>query len=234
MQEHEIVDRAITSRRSVRSFLDTPVPRATVEAILATAARAPSGTNVQPWKVHVLTGARKEELSRRVLAAHDAEYARRKQGLPALHAEEYSYYPVEWFEPYLARRRKIGWDMYGLLGIGKKDHDKMHAQHGHNYTFFGAPVGMIFSIDRRMRQGSWLDYGMFLQSIMIAARGHGLSTCPQQAFAPFHAVIEEVLALPAADMVVCGMALGYEDEKAAVNQLRTERAPLSEFVSFVE
>jgi nitroreductase len=234
MQEHDIVDRAITSRRSVRGFLDTPVPGATIEAILTTAARAPSGTNVQPWKVHVLTGAKKAELTRRILAAHDEEYARRKRGEPARHVEEYSYYPVEWFEPYLGRRRKIGWDLYGLLGIGKQDYDKMHAQHGRNYEFFGAPVGLIFTIDRRMRQGSWLDYGMFLQSIMIAARGRGLSTCPQQAFAPFHAVIEEFLALPAADMVVCGMALGHEDTAAVANRLTTERAALSEFVTFVK
>ena len=162
MQEHEIVDRAITSRRSVRGFLPDPVARATVEEILAVASRAPSGTNIQPWKVHVLTGAARERLSTRILAAHDEDHARHSKGEAPLHTVEYDYYPVEWFEPYLGRRRKIGWDLYGLLGIGKKDYDKMHAQHGRNYTFFDAPVGMIFTIDRRLLQGSWLDYGMFI------------------------------------------------------------------------
>jgi nitroreductase len=234
MKDHEIVDHAITSRRSVRGFLPTPVPRATVEDILAVASRAPSGTNIQPWKVHVLTGAARERFCAAILAAHDEEYARRKRGEAPLHTEEYGYYPVEWFEPYLGRRRKLGWDLYGLLGIGKKDYDKMHAQHGRNYTFFDAPVGMIFTIDRKMLQGSWLDYGMFLQNIMIAARGRGLDTCPQQAFAHFHRLIGGLLNLPAGDMVVCGMALGYEDREVVANRLATERSPVGEFTTFVE
>lgn len=233
MQEHDIVDRAITSRRSVRGFLDTPVPGATIEAILTTAARAPSGTNVQPWKVHVLTGAKKAELTRRILAAHDEEYARRKRGEPARHVEEYSYYPVEWFEPYLGRRRKIGWDLYGLLGIGKQDYDKMHAQHGRNYEFFGAPVGLIFTIDRRMRQGSWLDYGMFLQSVMVAARARGLDTCPQAAFTQFHRIIARHLGLRDEQTVVCGMSLGWADPAAVENTLITEREPVSGFARFL-
>ena len=145
--DSEIVDQALLTRRSVRGFLPTPVPHDQIEGILHAAARAPSGTNIQPWKVYVMTGAVKEELSRKVLAAHDEEYARKKRGEPPLHQETYVYYPRQWFEPYLARRRKLGWDLYGLLGIGKTDYDKMHHQHGLNYTFFGAPVGMIFTID---------------------------------------------------------------------------------------
>jgi nitroreductase len=234
MQEHEIVDRAITSRRSVRAFLPTPVPRETVEAILAVASRAPSGTNIQPWKVHVLTGAAKARLSKAIRAAHDEEFARRQRGEAPLHAEEYGYYPDQWFEPYLARRRKLGWDMYGLLGIGKKDYDKMHAQHGQNYDFFGAPTGLMFTIDRRLRQGSWLDYGMFIENVMIAARGRGLSTCPQQAFAHFHTIIEEQLSIPSTDMLVCGMAMGYEDTTATVNALKTEREPVAGFTTFLD
>lgn len=136
------VEAAITSRRSIRAFLPTPVPRETVERILDVASRAPSGTNTQPWKVHVLTGAAKERLSRAVRAAYDdpAERAR--------HTEEYAYYPTQWVSPYVDRRRKVGWDLYGLLGIGKADKARMHEQHGRNYAFFDAPVGLIFKIGR--------------------------------------------------------------------------------------
>ena len=170
-ESNAVVDAAITSRRSVRAFLPTPVPRATIEAILAVASRAPSGVNTQPWKVTVLTGAAKESLSRKILAAHDANAAAGSLGVDV---GEYDYYPTEWVPPYIDRRRKIGWDLYGLLGIGKGDKASMHAQHGRNYRFFDAPVGLIFSIDRILRQGSWLDYGMFLENIMVAARGRGL------------------------------------------------------------
>ena len=232
MQAQQSVDHAITSRRSVRGFLATPVPRGVIEEILTVAGRAPSGTNIQEWKVYVLTGAAKQKLSAGVLAAHDADYERKKRKEPPLHVEEYQYYPRQWFEPYLGRRRKLGWDLYGLLGIGKTDYDKMHAQHGLNYTFFGAPVGLIFTIDRRMEAGCWLDYGMFLQNIMVAARGRGLDTCPQQAFATYHQVVAAELALPENEQVLCGMSLGYEDPAAAANQLKTERAALSEFAVF--
>ena len=220
------VDAAITSRRSVRAFLPTPVARSVIEDILKVAARAPSGTNVQPWKVHVLTGTAREALSEKIMAAYsDPEVARE-------HVEEYDYYPSKWVSPYIDRRRKIGWDLYGLLGIGKTDKVRMHAQHGRNYTFFDAPVGMIFTIDRILGQGSWLDYGMFLQNIMIAARGRGLDTCPQAAFTQFHRVIAEALQLPESEMVVCGMALGYEDRSAVENRLVTERESLENFVRF--
>jgi nitroreductase len=234
MSESGVIDRALLTRRSVRGFLPTPVPRADIEAMLHAAARAPSGTNIQPWKVHVLTGGAKAALSAEVRAAYDEDYARRKRGEAPLHSQEYFYYPRQWFEPYLARRRKLGWDLYGLLGIGRTDYDKMHAQHGRNYEFFGAPVGMIFTIDRRLEQGSWLDYGMFLQSIMIAARGRGLDTCPQQAFATYHRVIAEHLGLPENEAVVCGMALGQEDKSAVTNQLRSERVAVAQFAVFRE
>lgn len=225
------VDAAIASRRSIRAFLPTPVPRGTIEDILAVSTRAPSGVNTQPWKVTVLTGAAKEELSRRVLAAHDANFA---AGSTGADVGEYDYYPTEWVPPYIERRRKVGWDLYGLLGIAKGDKPRMHAQHGRNYKFFDAPVGMIFTIDRILRQGSWLDYGMFLENIMIAARGRGLDTCPQAAFIGFHKVIGEFLQLPASQMVVCGMSLGYADEAAPENRLVTEREPVSAFTRFVE
>jgi len=225
---HEVVDHAIRTRQSVRAFLPTAVPRAAIEEILDVAARAPSGTNTQPWKVTVLTGAAKERLSAAILRVYDDTELRKQ------HVEEYAYYPTEWVEPYLGRRRKIGWDLYGLLGIGRTEKDRMHAQHGRNYAFFDAPIGMIFTIDRVMEQGSWLDYGMFLENIMIAARARGLDTCPQAAFTQFHRVIGEFLQLPINEMVVCGMSLGYADMGRVENTLATEREPVAGFVRFVE
>jgi nitroreductase len=222
------VDAAIVSRRSIRAFLPTPVARDDIEAILAVAARAPSGTNTQPWNVHVLTGAAKADLSQRVLAAH-ADPA-----VAARHTEEYAYYPRQWTSPFIERRRKVGWDLYALLGLTREDKAGMARQHGRNYQFFDAPVGLIFTIDRGLEQGSWLDYGMFLQNIMVAARGRGLDTCPQAAFAQYHAIIEDVLRLPANQMVVCGMALGFADPDKIENTLVTEREPLAGFVSFRE
>jgi nitroreductase len=222
------VDAAITSRRSIRAFLPTPVPRETVSQILQVASRAPSGTNTQPWQVQVLTGASLQKLTRRILAAHDDPAQR------ALHSEEYAYYPTEWVSPYVDRRRKVGWDLYSLLGIGKADKVRMHQQHGRNYVFFDAPVGLIFTIDRVMQQGSWLDYGMFLQSIMVAARGRGLDTCPQAAFTQYHALIAEELGLAPGQMVVCGMALGWADPAAVENTLVTERAPVDAFARFFD
>jgi nitroreductase len=225
------VDAAITTRRSVRAFLPTPVPRQTIEDILAVATRAPSGVNTQPWKVTVLTGHAKEGLSRKILAAHDANAA---AGSTGADVGEYDYYPTEWAPPYIDRRRKIGWDLYSLLGIAKGDKPRMHAQHGRNYRFFDAPVGLIFTIDRVLRQGSWLDYGMFLQNVMTAARGRGLDTCPQAAFIGFHKIIKEHLSLPDSEMVVCGMSLGHADESAVENTLVTEREPVSGFTRFAE
>ena len=222
------VDAAITTRRSVRAFLPTPVPRQVIEDILAVASRAPSGTNTQPWKVHVLTGAAQQALSAAIRAAFDDPAER------ATHTEQYAYYPTEWRNPYLDRRRKVGWDLYGLLGIGKTDKARMHEQHGRNYAFFDAPVGLIFTIDRVMQQGSWLDYGMFLQSLMVAARARGLDTCPQAAFTQFHRIIERQLGLGDDEMVVCGMSLGHADPDAVANRLLTEREPVSGFTRFLE
>lgn len=230
MTEHEpdeaaVVDRAITSRRSVRAFLPTPVPDETIKDILRVASRAPSGTNMQPWKVYVVTGARKEALSRAILGSGVRP--------EKVEWEEYRYYPEQFFEPYLTRRRSVGFALYGLLGIGRRDVERMRAQHDRNFTFFDAPVGMIFTIDRRLNIGSWIDHGMFLQNVMIAARGRGLHTCPQAAFAPYHRQIRPLLGIPDEEMVVCGMAIGHEDESKPENALRSERVPVEEFVTFV-
>ncbi len=227
-QAAEAVEHAIRSRRSIRAFAPKPVDPHLVARLLEVAARAPSGTNMQPWRVHVLTGAPRERLVAALLRAHDAAAA------GARHVAERRYYPQTFFEPYLSRRRKVGWGLYGLLGIGKGDATRMHAQHARNFRFFDAPVGMIFTIDRRLEIGSWLDYGMFLQNLMIAARAHGLDTCPQAAFAAFHAVIrQEIAGIGDDDIVVCGMALGYADPQAPENGLQTERAAVADFATFL-
>ncbi|MBM3481377.1 MAG: nitroreductase [Alphaproteobacteria bacterium] len=219
------VDRAIATRRSLRAFLPEAPPRELVEHLLLLAARAPSGTNMQPWRVHVATGAPRARLVAAVQAAHDAGPG---------DDPPWRYYPESFFEPYLSRRRKVGWDLYGLLGIGKGDKARMHAQVARNFAFFDAPVGMVFTIDARLEVGSWLDHGMFLENLMVAARGHGLDTCPQAAFARYHRAIRSVLPIPEGETVVCGMALGYADMSAPENALATERAPLDGFVAFHE
>jgi nitroreductase len=226
--EVELVDQAITSRRSVRAFLPTPVAREDIEAILDVARRAPSGSNTQPWKVYVLTGESKARLSESVLAAYD------HPEVDTLHREEYPYYPRTWIDPYQSRRRKVGWDLYGLLGIERADKARMHAQHARNFRFFDAPVGIIFTIDRVMEQGSWLDYGMFLEAIMVSARARGIDTCPQAAFTQFHRIIGEHLGLTDDEMVVCGMSMGYANPAAIENTLLTDRASVSDFTRFLD
>lgn len=226
--QQQAVDAAIRSRRSVRAFLPDPVAREDIEAILDVAARAPSGTNTQPWNVIVLTGDARIRLSAAILAAYaDPVQAGR-------HVEEYQYYPRQWVSPFIERRRTVGWDLYRLLGLEKTDKAGMAAQHGRNYRFFDAPVGLIFTIARVLEQGSWLDYGMFLQNVMIAARARGLDTCPQAAFTQFHRIIAEQLALPPDQMVVCGMALGFADPGRIENTLVTAREPVVSFARFLE
>jgi nitroreductase len=218
-------DEAILTRRSVRAFLPTQVPRATVEALLALASRSPSGSNIQPWKVRVLAGEARDRLSAAILAAIDRDG-------PGAHQREWNYYPVNWREPFLARRRKIGWDLYGLLGIRKGDFEGTERQRRRNYAFFGAPVGLIFTLDQDLEIGSWLDLGIFIGAFTIAARGQGLDTCPQAAFADYHRVIRAELGIPESEIVICGMALGHADPDAAENLLVTERAAVSEFATF--
>lgn len=223
------VDRAITSRRSIRRFLPTPVVRAEIEAILQVASRAPSGTNTQPWQVHVLTGASRQALVDKVLAAATQSDASSR------YTEQYDYYPTQWISPFIDRRRKVGRDLYGLLGIAKGDKLAMQLQQARNFTFFDAPVGLIFTVNRIMGRGSMLDYGMFLQSIMVAARARGLDTCPQAAWNHFHAVILAHLGLDSDQhMMVCGMALGHADPGAIENTLLTEREPVAAFARFMD
>ena len=218
------VEDAITGRRSIRAYLDQPVPRDTLQRVLQVAARAPSGSNIQPWKVYVLEGAAKERLTSALAPLVKAGETE---------ARDYNYYPVAWRDPYQARRRACGFGLYKTLGIGRHDKARMAEQHGRNFLFFGAPVGLIFTIDRDMEKGSWLDYGMFVQSVMLAARGAGLETCPQAAFAYYPATIAREIGIPATEMVVCGMSLGFGDPAAPVNSFQTEREPLERFVTYV-
>ena len=226
-----LVDDAITSRMSARAFTAQPVPRETLEHLLQVASRAPSGTNTQPWKVYVLQGASRADLVNKVCAAHDA--VRADPSLATEYKEEYDYYPEKWVSPYIDRRRENGWSLYGLLGIGKGDKDKMHLQHQRNYRFFDAPVGLMFTIDRVMGRGSLLDYGMFLQSLMVGARAHGLHTCPQAAWNGFSKIILPHLGAGPDEMLVCGMALGYADQSIAVNTFHTPRVAVDEFTHWL-
>lgn len=227
------VEAAITSRFSCRAFLrDKPVPRAALEQILEVASRAPSGTNTQPWRVYVLQGASRDGLVDKVSAAHDAIYA--DPARAAEYREEYDYYPRKWVSPYIDRRRENGWGLYGLLGIAKGEKDKMHAQHHRNFSFFDAPVGLMFTMDRVLERGSLVDYGMFLQNIMVAARAHGLHTCPQAAWNGFAKIILPHIGAGPDEMVVCGMALGYADLSAKVNTFHTPREASSSFTRWLD
>lgn len=228
----DAIDAAITSRMSTRAFTQQVVSRETISAILQVASRAASGTNTQPWKAYVLQGSSRDSLVQKVCTAHDA--IRANPALAADYREEYDYYPTQWVSPYIDRRRENGWGLYGLLGIGKADKDKMHAQHQRNYQFFDAPIGLMFTMDRVLGRGSLVDYGMFLQSIMVAARGRGLHTCPQAAWNGFGKIILPHIGAADSEMLVCGMALGYADESNIVNTFRTPRVPAAEFTHWLE
>ncbi len=219
------VEEAILTRRSLRAFKPDPVPRETVERILALASRAPSGTNIQPWKVYVVAGEARDRLAK---AMHEEFLRVGEDGWK----REFEYYPTKWRDPYLARRRKLGWDLYGLLGIAKGEREKTHRQHARNYLFFDAPVGLVFTLERDLPVGAWLDTGMFLQNVMLAARAFGLDTCPQAAIASAHSVLRRELRIPQAEIVVCGMSLGHARDDAVENTLVTEREPVAGFARF--
>ena len=226
------LEEAIRSRVSMRAFEPTLVPRETLEAVLSLAARAPSGTNTQPWKVYVLQGAKRDAVIDSVCQAHDA--LRADPSLADEYREAYDYYPRQWVSPFIDRRRENGWGLYGLLGIGKGDKDAMHAQHQRNFRFFDAPVGLMFTIERVMGQGSLLDYGMFIQNIMLAARAHGLHTCPQAAWNGFAKIIMPQIHAGETELLVCGMAMGYIDESATVNSYYTPRESAASFTHWCD
>ena len=226
------IDSAMTSRKSVRAFTSDPVARADIEHILEVARRAPSGTNCQPWKVYVLQGGSRDGLVEKVCAAHEA--IRTNAALAETYREEYDYYPQKWISPFIDRRRENGWSLYGLLGIGKTDRDKMHQQHQRNYRFFDAPVGLMFTLNRVMGRGSLVDYGGFMENIMLAARGRGLHTCAQAAWNGFSSIVLPHVGAADDEMLVCGMALGYADETAIVNTLQTPRVAVQDFTTWLD
>ncbi len=226
------VDAAIQSRFSARAFLPRAVPRALLDEILDVASRAPSGTNTQPWRVYVLQGAKKDELVQKVCAAHNAQAA--DPALTAQYKDAYDYYPEKWVSPYIDRRRACGFGLYGVLGIGKADKAAMHAQHQRNFKFFDAPVGLMFTLDTVMGRGSLVDYGMFLQNIMLAARARGLHTCPQAAWIGYSRIVLPHIGAAGNEMLVCGMSLGYADEGALVNTFQTERESAQSFTTWLE
>lgn len=215
---------AVVGRRSVRAFLPDPIPRETIRLILADAARAPSGTNSQPWFVHVVTGAARDRVSKAVLEAARAGERR----------DEYPYFPDDPGEPYLSRRRKVGFDLYALYGINRQDMEGRQRASLKNFEFFGAPVGMFFSMERKMQFGSWLDLGMFMQNVMIVARHYGLETCPQQAWGKFGPTVHKALGLGDDRIMVSGMSLGYVDRSDKANTLTTERESVDGFAVFLD
>src|SRR6267154_4746613 len=215
---------AIQSRRSIRAYLTDPVSSDLVRQVLQLASHAPSGSNLQPWKVHVLLG---ETLSR-VGGALNAAFV----GDEAGHERDYKYYTDPLFEPYIARRRACGLGLYNTLGILRDQKDRMKAQRAMNYNFFGAPVGLVFTIDKRLEKGSWLDYGMYMQTIMIAARSFCLHTCPQASIGEFPAVVRRELKLDGDQIVVAGLSMGFADPDAIVNDFSPPREPVSCFATF--
>ena len=216
---------AIRRRASTRAYLDKPVERATIEAILDTARWAPSGANIQPWQVAVVTGDIKRRLSEALLAARVAGEHERP---------DYQYYPLHWHDPYKGRRVACGLALYAALKIGREDKDARLKAWNNNYYFFGAPTGLLFFLDRTLEKGSWVDMGMFIENVMLAALGFGLATCPQASIAEYPDIARKLLDVPDSRQLVCGMSLGYPDSSAAVNNYRTAREPVADFTIWYE
>jgi nitroreductase len=220
------VKEAFVSRRSVRRFLPDSVSKEKIENILEGAAFAPSGHNIQPWHVYVVQGKKKLSMTNSIIEAI-------KDGSAKEMKNEFDYYPTEWFEPFVSRRRAVGFELYNLLGIGRDDFEARDKQMQENFHFFGAPVGMFITMDRRLATGTFMDVGMFIQSILVGARGEGLHSCGQVAFTKFHTLIAEQLEFKENEMLVCGVSIGYEDTSAPENALRVEKLQYSDFTTFL-
>jgi nitroreductase len=220
------VKEAFVSRRSVRRFLPDSVSKEKIENILEGAAFAPSGHNIQPWHVYVVQGKKKLSMTNSIIEAI-------KDGSAKEMKNEFDYYPTEWFEPFVSRRRAVGFELYNLLGIGRDDFEARDKQMQENFHFFGAPVGMFITMDRRLATGTFMDVGMFIQSILVGARGEGLHSCGQVAFTKFHTLIAEQLKFKENEMLVCGVSIGYEDTSAPENALRVEKLQYSDFTTFL-
>jgi nitroreductase len=216
---------AAPTRRSIRAYKQDLVPSDVLRDIVALGRYAPSGSNIQPWRVHVLTGATLERVGKAIQRAFLSD----EPG----HKRDYDYYTDPIYEPYLARRRECGWGLYGTLGIGRGDREKSKAYRATNYDFFGAPAGLIFTIDRKLEKGSWLDYGMFLQTLMLAARAKGLHTCPEAAIASYPDIVRRELDITPDWVVICGMAMGYADPEAIINTFQPPRIELDDYATFL-
>ena len=215
---------AIKNRASTRAFIDKPVDRNTIESILAAARWAPSGVNTQPWHVIVIGGSVKQKLSQAIIAA-------RHQGIPQ--HPDFDYYPKEWFEPFSARRKACGIALYQALEIKRDDMERRNQLWEANYNFFGAPIGLLFFLDRGLGTGSWIDIGMFIQNVMLAAREFGLETCPQASLAEYPDIVRQHLGVADDLFVVCGMSVGYPNRDHPINQYRTEREDLENFTKWM-
>ncbi len=220
------VDEAIASRQAVRAYLDRSLDMDLLHSILELAARAPSGANMQPWKVHVLG---KKAIARVFEAVKGSKISPDRANW-----EEFKYYPSRFVDPFLARRREVGNALYDCLGIDRRDIAAKRLHFLQNYAFFGAPVGLLFTVSRNMEEGAVLDVGMFMQNIMLIARSRGLDTCPQAAFAAFSSVVKGAAGIPEGERLLCGMAIGYADRCHPTANLKTSRAPLGEWVSVHE
>lgn len=209
---------AIQSRKSIRAFKQDPVPKETVEKILEISQRAPSGTNTQPWHVYACTGAVKQAIT------DDVINMAKSGGGKSYH--DYDYYPEKWKDDHNARRRAVGWGLYGLLGIEKGDREGSTRQAMRNFLFFDAPVGIFVTTEKYLTRGSWADTGMYIQTIMLAAKGFGLDTCPQAAWIPFQEPILKHLGVPDDQVLVTGMSLGWADPDKIENTLVSEREPV--------
>jgi len=218
------IDDAIRSRKSVRAFTDEAVPQETVQRILEMSQRAPSGTNTQPWHAHVCTGAVRDAIVRDVGELFD-------QGKAGKY-EDYDYYPETWNDIHRDRRRGVGWGLYGLLGIEKGDRAAAMKQGKRNYCFFDAPVGLFFTTDAYLGKGSWFDAGLYVQTVMLAARAEGLHTCPQACWIVFQEPIFRHLNIPEDQVLLCGMAMGFEDTSAIENTLVSEREDVANVVNY--
>ncbi|MGR9073670.1 MAG: nitroreductase [Gammaproteobacteria bacterium] len=219
------VSEALKQRHSTRAFLDKPVSGAVIRRILEAAGHAPSGTNTQPWQVAVVSGRAKRGLSQKLERAF-------REGRPR--NPDYQYYPLEWTEPYKSRRKACGLQLYSSLNIGREDKDKQRDQWAANYRAFDAPAALFFFMDRIMEKGSYIDYGMFLQSIMLAAVEEGLATCPQASLAEYPGIVKKELDYPEDCVLLCGMAIGYEDAAAPINGYRTPRLRVEEYARFYD
>ena len=231
-EQRDLVDQVITSRHSVRAFSSTPVAMQLIKDILTVASRAPSGNNIQPWKVYVVTGQKREELIHQVCQAQIELFNHPE--LAHNYQETFKYYPEQWTSPFIERRRENGWGLYGLLDIQKGEQKKMQMQHLRNYQLFDAPVGLFFTLNKTLATGSKMDISMMIQNVMIAAKARGLDTCPQAAWNHFHSIVLNVLGAPDNEELVCGMALGYADPDHIVNTFVTPRESVESFTVFLD